>query len=342
MYTLLHGAKKNVGDFLIFERARELIRVYRNTEEFVELPRWKSLSPHLDIINKSDALIWCGGPGYAHDFYPRVLPLVDNLDDIKVPIVPMGLGWAVGEHSNDLNHFTFTPKSQAALQEIHSRIPYSSVRDVLTAEVIKNAGFANVVTTGCAAWNYLPKIDQDFEPPKSMQRIVVTTPAQHSHFKEAAQVVDLIARLFPTAERYLVFHRGILPGKNTRIKPSIDNSLLALRGYKHGYKVVDASYDTAKIQFYEECDLHIGYRVHAHIDFLSLRKPSILIQEDARGIGQSQTLMTEDILAGSNAVLTQLQTIIEKHQSKNFDAFNRTIAIMQAKHIVMRDFVQSF
>ncbi|KAA3662137.1 MAG: polysaccharide pyruvyl transferase family protein [Chloroflexi bacterium] len=342
MYILLHGAKKNVGDFLIFERARELIRRYRKTDDLIELPRWESLAQNIDLVNKSDAIIWCGGPGYAFDFYPNVLPLVKNLTDIKVPIIPMGLGWAVGEQSENIEAFSFNEKAHDALHEIHSRISYSSVRDILTEQVVRNAGINNVVTTGCAAWSYLPNIEQDFVSPKSIQRIVVTSPAKHIYFKEAAQVVRLIGQLFPGSERYLVFHRGILPDKYTPIKPSVDNILLALSGYRAGFRIVDASYSTDKIKFYETCDFHVGYRVHAHIDFLSLRKPSILLQEDARGIGQSLTLKTKDVRAGCDNARELLQSIIIKHQDTNFNSFHQTIEVMKSKHAIMRDFIQSF
>lgn len=34
---------------------------------------------------------------------------------------------------------------------------------------------------------------------------------------------------------------------------------------------------------YKDCDLHVGYRVHAHIFMSSISKPSILLAEDGRG-----------------------------------------------------------
>src|SRR5699024_8576119 len=43
------------------------------------------------------------------------------------------------------------------------------------------------------------------------------------------------------------------------------------------------------------CDLHIGYRVHAHIYFLSKRLPSILLHEDGRGNGVSEALNSPGI-----------------------------------------------
>ena len=39
------------------------------------------------------------------------------------------------------------------------------------------------------------------------------------------------------------------------------------------------------IHFYDKVDLHVGFRVHAHLYMLSMRKPSILLIEDGRGYG---------------------------------------------------------
>ena len=37
------------------------------------------------------------------------------------------------------------------------------------------------------------------------------------------------------------------------------------------------------IEYYQNVDLHIGYRVHAHIFMNSISKPSVLLNEDGRG-----------------------------------------------------------
>ena len=59
---------------------------------------------------------------------------------------------------------------------------------------------------------------------------------------------------------------------------------------REGYEVVDTSYDLERIRFYDECDLHVGYRVHSHLYFLSQRRPSFLLHEDGRGRGMSSAL----------------------------------------------------
>jgi hypothetical protein len=66
------------------------------------------------------------------------------------------------------------------------------------------------------------------------------------------------------------------------------------------YRTVNAAYDLSKISFYRECDLQVGYRVHAQINFLSMRKPSLLLCEDGRGDGLSRTLGLEAPAAYNN------------------------------------------
>ena len=340
-FVLLHGSIKNVGDFLIYERARQLVEHYRQPGELIELPRWQPLDEYLDVINRSTAVIMCGGPAYAANFYPNIYPFLKNLAHIRVPIIPLGLGWS-GKVNADTGKFEFTQQSHSAIEEIHNRIPFSSVRDVLTEEIIKKAGIKNIMMTGCPAWYSLPDLDRGFEAPQIIRRVVISTPARRRHFYQAKQVVDLVKRRFPKAQKHLVFHRGILPDKNKTINKSVFDAGLAIYGKSRGFHVTDASYSTRKIDFYRECDLHIGFRVHAHIDFLSFRKPSILLQEDGRGLGQSKTLQTQDISSQSQNPIQELETILSKHLDEKFIAFEKTIGIMKEKQEVMQQFLASF
>jgi len=43
------------------------------------------------------------------------------------------------------------------------------------------------------------------------------------------------------------------------------------------------------LRFYPQCDLHVGYECHAHVSMFRLRRPSVLIAEDARGVGFNDT-----------------------------------------------------
>jgi hypothetical protein len=337
MYVLLYGAKKNAGDFLIFERARKLVETYQNTTDFLEIPRWQKVDEYLPTINqKAKAVIICGGPGYASNFYPNVYPLTDTLSNIKVPIIPLAVGWS-GVGTPDT--FQFTQDSLSAIREIHSRIERSSVRDVLTEKILKNSGIENTVMTGCAAWYYLPLVDKPFVASATIRRVVVTSPAKNANLVQAVHVLRLVKKVFPDAERFLVFHRGILPDKHTTIKTGALNVQLAVQGYLNGYRVLNASYSTKGLGFYQDCDLHVGYRVHAHLSFLSYRKASILLQEDGRGLGQSLTLGTKDISVSEPNLIENLSQILCHHLDTHFDDFQETVERMTATHRVMREFV---
>jgi hypothetical protein len=161
MIVLLSGAKKNIGDFLITERARELFDYFLD-DEIVILDRFKNLDGDIDLINKGRFLVLCGGPAYASDIYKGIYPLVDDLTKIKVPIIPFGLGWC-GRPSNP-NEFRFNNESKDFLDSIHSNIKTSSCRDHITVNVLKNCGYNNITMTGCPVWYDINSISKHFEP----------------------------------------------------------------------------------------------------------------------------------------------------------------------------------
>jgi hypothetical protein len=48
--------------------------------------------------------------------------------------------------------------------------------------------------------------------------------------------------------------------------------------------------ESALIQSYTACDLHVGYRVHAHIFCSSISRPSVLLSEDGRGVALKEVV----------------------------------------------------
>ena len=62
-----------------------------------------------------------------------------------------------------------------------------------------------------------------------------------------------------------------------------------------GIHLVDISGGDEGFTIYDDCDLHIGFRVHAHIYNLSRRNLSILLEEDTRGSSLNETLGLPEI-----------------------------------------------
>lgn len=291
-YVVLTGAKKNAGDYLITEKCKELIKAFKPEFELIQIERWKKLDDKLDIINSSKAIILMGGPAFTPNMYPNVYRLVDDLSKIKVPIIPMAVGWNSypGDFESMMN-FTFSDKSMELLRKISSSSKYISVRDFYTSQILRRHGIKNSLMTGCASWYDLKLIGKKmnlFSKPK----IVAFTPAQDVRYSNITiETMKRVRDIFSDSKIICAFHRGIgkedehtskIDAKNTRKIASIAESL--------NMKIADLSFSYENYKIYNNVDFHIGFRVHAHLYFLSRRYPSLLIHEDGRGKAMSETL----------------------------------------------------
>lgn len=338
-YTLIKRAKKNVGDFLIWERAKELLEKHTKEYEFLVLEGWKSLDNRLAEINKTKAVIICGGPGYQKDFYPRVYPFLKHIAKIESPIIPFGLGWG-GEPMYRPDKFSFNDASRSILSYIHKKCKATSCRDVITKNILDRYGFKNAIMTGDPSWYDLKSIGRRFERPRNINRVVVTPPADAIFYEQAVTLMEMLKDVFRNAEFFLVFHRGMKPDKYTSRGEARYLQKLKREAEKMSYQTVNAAYDTSKIEFYRKCDLHAGYRVHGHICFLSIRKPSFLLQEDGRGLGFSKSLGLPDVPARGPKISESFYQIgsLPKRLSNALDRVLSNIVIHPS---VLRDAVEA-
>ncbi|MDA3862372.1 MAG: polysaccharide pyruvyl transferase family protein [Deltaproteobacteria bacterium] len=299
MYTVLTGQKKNIGDFIITQRCRVLLKHHRPDRNLFQLPHWESLEDNLDRINQGKALIIMGGPGYQPGFYPHVYKFTKDINKIKVPVIPMGLGWkgAYGSYS-ELDSYRFTSSSLELLKRISSQSQFLGCRDYFSVEVLKRHGIENGLMTGCPVWYHLDSIGKKMSLPHEIKKVVFTPAQKHILQKQSITVMETLAELFPEAKLYCSFHRGLKADDEfTPSKDEKNNRLLQQKALENGFEVVDTSFNLDRIKFYDNCDLHVGYRVHGHLYFLSKRKPSFLIHEDGRGTGVSQALNLKGVEA---------------------------------------------
>ncbi len=337
-YILLAGARKNVGDFLIGQRGRELLAHHRPDRTFETWDRFRSLDGRLDEVNASRALVLLGGPAYAADFHPGIYPLTRPLAKIAVPVVPLSLGWR-GIPDPGSSRFRFTTRSLDAIRWIHGRIPASSCRDVMTLDLLRRNGVENVTMTGCTAWHHLPSLGKPFHAPADVRRVAVTAAADRRWYRQNTVLLEQVRARFRNAALHCVFHRGIGWDKHTSIADALFHLALARAARRLGYEVVDAAYDLSKIDFYHDCDLHIGYRVHAHLFFLSMRRPSWLIHEDGRGVGASASLGTDDVSAWTADAVTVLMASVGAATAAGFSGFAAVAERLDGAHATMRGFL---
>lgn len=339
MLILLHGAKKNVGDFLIRDRGLKLLAKLRPTQRVVSMERWRPLER--EPLEHSDAIVLCGGPGLQQDFYPATFPLTPDLEAVTTPILPLALGWS-GKPIGHPERFRFDETSRMALLAIHDRIGWSSVRDDLSLQVVQSAGVKNVRRSGCTAWYHLPSLGKTPKPPQRMRTVVFTPPANSLRlFTESAKVMWLLQHRYGSAQRYCVFHRGLSTDAETTRKEMAVVRAMACVARALGFVVIDAAFDLSQIEFYGGADLHVGYRVHAHLCFLSQRRPSLLISEDGRGIGQALALQDPYCFrAGQTELAEALDAALSAEEREGHPTLLRAVDEIERTWPVMRETIE--
>ena len=335
MIVILTGAYKNIGDHLIGQRAKKLLEKFVD-DDIVELDRKDNLSRHIETINKSKALILCGGPAYSEKIYPNIYPLT-NLNDIKVPIIPFGLGLSKDEMTT--NNFHFTPKAQKFISLIHSKIKFSSCRDNMTQTMLNKIGINNVMMTGCPVWYELDKLERPFKTNNKMKKIVFTTPAKPLRLIQTIRLMSFARKKFPKSKLYCTFHRGLTHENKLKIDITISYFLMSFFARILNFEVLDVSKSLLDIEFYKDCDFHIGYRVHAHLFFLSNKIPSILINEDIRGKGMSEALKLPVFNFNDKNLFTNIDSFLNQNIANNFASYERINILFKTTFETMKTFL---
>jgi hypothetical protein len=248
------------------------------------------LSDNLIEINSCDLLVIAGGPVYSHNVYPVQIPFVKNLSDIKVPIFAMGLGWYASGHQSIRYDYDFSKSTLSLLKRIENDGYPLGCRDFNSVCVLKKAGILNTKLTGCAAYFDIGKLTNVVPYSGGGKGILISDPALAANYNLSIELCKYLRKKFPNKEITFVFHRGTFADKYTYISAAKRLQKLLQQLDNIGIKYSDIAYGVDGFNMYDNCDLHIGFRVHAHIYALSQKRPSILIEEDLRGDGANDLL----------------------------------------------------
>jgi hypothetical protein len=373
MYVLLTGAKKNAGDFFIAHAAKRLFERLAPDPEHQELPSWMPLGKNLDLVNSGRALVLCGGPAFQKDIGQRIYPILDDLHAIKVPIIAFGLGWkAVPGDEYDVETFVFPAATEPLFVRLRNDFPYAGCRDYLTWRILRRNGFANACMTGCPTWYDPDHLGKPLVIPQDVRRIVFT-PAESPRFRgQSMGMMQRVKDLFPHATTVCSFHRGWVADAHTTQAHADNARLLKGEADRLGWEAMDASGSLDAMDRYCQYDLHIGYRVHAHYKFLSVRRPSFLIAEDSRGRGAMEAMGLPGVLGWtpsaqfrffqdhfphpaalrlvrrrgggfsiSSSAACQLERLIEEELSTTFARFDGALAVIDATWNRMLEMIRS-
>jgi len=300
--ALLSGAYKNAGDFLIVERTCQLLEHVITGCEIMKFERRLPLDAELEKVNGCDAVVVAGGPMYHRAVYPKVFPLVNDLSKILPPFLIIGGGCNVrSSASTDIFSFSFSESARKLLDRVEKDGMNLGCRDVITAKILNHQNYKSSVVTGCPAWYDVEYIGKSgfCNNKQQIKRIAISDPGKPENYANTLKLLKWLRMRYPEAELLFIFHRGISADANTSDKKGALLQDLVGELDVMGVKYKDIAYGAEGFGEYNECDLHVGYRVHAHIYNLSQARRSILIEEDSRGAGVNQVLGLPSIPAYS-------------------------------------------
>jgi hypothetical protein len=301
-YVALTGSKNNAGDYLIKHRASQLFAALRPDRDVVHMDGWKPLDDAaLEVVNGAAALVLAGGPALQAHMHPRVYALRPRLDDIRAPIVAMGIGWMSPRGDwRDTRDYPLAPATLALLRRIADAGVTSSVRDFHTLNVLALRGFGNWLMTGCPAYYDLDALARPIPSPDPVGKLVFSPGVTFVRSaRMAAQQRDIVLRLRDAAGARpfeVAFHHSLdpkrfldaYPGKRRHFERHLELAAW-LRG--QGIACMDISGSAERmVEYYDGAVLHVGYRVHAHIFMASRSRPSVLLAEDGRGKATRQVV----------------------------------------------------
>lgn len=310
---LLSGARKNAGDYLITNRCKKILEANTRNTEITVFNATVSLEDKIDDLNKQELLVIAGGPSYTRRLYPHDVPIVPDLKEVKSRIAIVGSGWYGNlTSSSEICSYRFLNSSKELLNRVQKDVGILGCRDYYAVRVLANNGYSNAMMTGCPAWYDLEKLSLRLSFPKVIKKIMVSDPADiRSYGMQSLEVVAGLKKKYPKATIEYMFHRGV---SRDRLTDGITAKYIMrlIKGLKKlGVAYHDISYGDEGFRLYDSCELHVGYRVHAHIYNLSERRMSILIEEDSRGAGVNEALGLVGIKAYKRKMSSNANNVVK-------------------------------
>lgn len=335
MIVTVCGAYVNCGDHLIGARARSLLREHVETDILV-VDR-KAITPeHYARFNAARAVLLTGGPAYQSGIYPDIYPI--DREKVSSRMIPYGLGWKANLDIQS-NAFSFEPTAKDFVQAIHRKIEVSSVRDPLTKTVLAANGVENVLMTGCPAWYDLEHFEKTYQFQEVPNTLILSMPP-----KIQPGLFDLMAWLserFPKTRKVASLHHGFLPTRDKMgFKRARGFLKFAAAARFKGWTMASLAGNLDKMEaLYASADMHVGYRVHAHLLCLSQRKASILINEDSRGEGQAKALNTPSLNMDKSGNIDHIKAAVEQHFVSKGAGIETSVEAMRETYPVMKQFL---
>lgn len=323
--TYRNRGTRNIGDRLIAHSLRKILDDNYGKELSVSTvfraAEWDEVEPEL---SKADHIIFACVP-IRSKFEERIIPYARRIINGSTPysVLAAGTDMPVKDDGNFLT--SIDEESITIVRELGRGAKKFTTRGILSQAFCHGIGIENSVYEGDVAFYYPETYGLDFTAPSKISRIVISDPHRTPSYLESLKcLIDGAAELLPKAKVTVALH-----GQNDETEKFCRENGIDVESI---YKEPDNG-----LSIYDRCDLHVGYRVHAHVSALSRRVPSYLLEQDGRGADYGLSLSrkvsvphflqrfhkseTSTNPRGSTAAPQQILSIIAHDMTTEFDRF---------------------
>lgn len=268
--TYPEQGSKNVGDQLITTCLKSLVLDKVSVAEFSVIWRAESWDNVKSAVLAADHVFFAclALRPYMHKKeYPYLKELVGS--GIPFSVIAAGTGLQVEENIDIYS--TFSPESIALLKDVNDKAVVFTTRGAISQDFCLKIGLDKAVFSGDVAFYDKRFDDLRFEKGFECKKIVVSDPHRPLCYLEPMKVLICGLRdLFPGAEIIVAQH-----GVNRTVDDyCAKNSIKTEKIYEDRF---------SGLKIYDEADIHVGFRIHAHVSALKRRKYSYLLEQDGRG-----------------------------------------------------------
>lgn len=267
----------NVGDAMITDAFVKLIKEHHEDFEYVRVFRGESLDK-LNMENVKN--IFAPGFSVSPNTYPKNYKLFSEANKLSdFNFVPFGCSYQhFVPHSSSFSKEFYDSGSIEFLKGI-SEIAAIPCRDRKITEMLMSMGIKSFYVGDLVLFDP-DYIDSDYQGQKKVKTVAFTVQHKAKYYEQSKTVLTMLRNTFDSDVKIFV----TLHGAHSAITKKVVAHAKSLN-----MEVVELFGESENLSFYDDIDLHVGYRLHGHISVLRRRKPSILLVEDARAFGFSAT-----------------------------------------------------
>lgn len=268
---------KNIGDQLITNSLISDIQDINPNTSFEIVFRAENWNLVKDkILNADHVFFAC--LAIRKNMHSIQYPWLSKVIDSGVPFSCIASGTSLSVTINQNIYSELSSVTHELLQKINNKAVSFTTRGVMSQFFCETLNLNRCVFNGDIAF-YNTKYSQvKFIDNQYIKNIVVSDPHRANAYLGSIKVLlDGLKELFPEAKIILAQH-GVNPVIEQFCKTEGVETIKIYEDPESG------------LDIYDKADLHVGYRVHAHVSALTRRKYSYLMEQDGRGCDYGLTL----------------------------------------------------